>query len=140
MENLIQPILSKEPEYGHEKSDVLPLPEFLSLLEEEENYCKDEETNTGLMITRLRKIFYDKWGWNTQLIRKAAYIKCRYTVKIVTQLPDEKSKTRVKKVKHYKDNKYQPKYRFVTYRKNDRVFKNSHANQVPEIYKNDHQD
>ncbi|HEY6976914.1 MAG TPA: hypothetical protein VH396_11545, partial [Chitinophagaceae bacterium] len=140
MENLIQPILSKEPEYGHEKSDVLSFSEFLSLLEEEENYFQDKQTGTSLMITRLRKIFYDKWGWNTQLIRKAAYIKCRYKVKIVTQLPDDKPERGVKKVKHYKDNKYQPKYRLVTYRKNDRVFKNSRAGQVPEIYKNDHQD
>ena len=140
MENLIQPILSKEPELGHNKNDVLPFSEFLALLKEEENYFKAQRTYTRLMITRLRKIFYDKWGWNTHLIRKAAYIKCRYKVKIVTQLPDEKSATGVKKVKHYKDNKYEPQYRLVTYRKNDRVFKNSRANQIPEIYKNDHQD
>jgi len=141
MENLVQPILSNEPEYGHEKNDVLPLTKFLYMLTEEEDYFKDQQTNTSIMITRLRKIFYDKWGWNTQLIRKAAYIKCRYKVKIVTQLPDdEHSGEGVKKVKRYRDNKYQPKYRLVTYRKNDRVFKNSRANQVPEIYKKDHQD
>jgi hypothetical protein len=28
------------------------------------------------------KIFCDKWGWNTQLIRKAAFIKRRYDVRI----------------------------------------------------------
>jgi hypothetical protein len=141
MQNLIQPVLSKEPEYGHEKNNVLSLSKFLSLLGEEEDYFKDEQSDTKLMITRLRKIFYDKWGWNTQLIRKAAYIKCRYKVKLVKQLPgDGYSEREVKKVKRYSNNLYQPKYRLVTYRKNDKVFKNTRANQIPEIYRNDHQD
>ena len=80
MNELTQPILSNTPYPPH---GVLSLSQFLDLLREEEDYYHGEQTNTKLMITRLRKIFYDKGGWNTQLIRKAAAIEWRYDDKII---------------------------------------------------------
>ena len=141
MQELNQPILSRLPEYNHDNKDVLTLADFLNLLKEEEDYFQGEQYNTKLMITRLRKIFYDKWGWNTQLIKGAAYISGRYQVKIINEgTKNNIYEGKVKKVKRYLNNEYTPKYRLVTYRKNDRIYKNSRKNEVPFIYQKDHQD
>jgi hypothetical protein len=137
---LKQPLLSSEPEYGHAREDVLSLEKFLSLLREEENYFEGGQENIKLSITRLRKIFYDKWGWNTQLIRKAALIKGRYEVKIVPCLTTGGNSIQLKQVRKYKNNTYRPKCRQVTYRADDRVYGSSKVNQVPEIYCRDHAD
>ena len=87
-----------------------------------------------LMITRLRKIFYDKGGWSTQLIRKAAGIEGRYDVDIVDDL--EKNNllvSEVKEVRRYKDNQARSKYRVVKYKANDRVYPDR-AGDTPYIY------
>jgi hypothetical protein len=136
MTKLYQPILGTTPEPGHAEADVLTLAEFLDLLREEEDYFQGEQNNTKLMITRLRKIFYDQWGWNSELIRGAAKIEGRYVVKIV----DAQNELYSKKIRRYYNGEYQPKYRLVTYRENDRVYGNSRVGQVPFIYKNDHQE
>lgn len=139
--SLYQPIVTRHPEEGHARKNVLPLSEFLTLLKEEEDYFAGEETHLPVMITRLRKIFYDKWGWNKELIRGAAAIECRYEVKIVDAPPrDEAGQTRVKKAKRYRKNNEVEKYRLVTYRENDRVYGNTRTGQVAPIYQNDHQE
>jgi hypothetical protein len=136
MTKLYQPILGTTPEPGHSESDVLTLAEFLDLLREEEDYFQGEQNNTKLMITRLRKIFYDQWGWNSELIRGAAKIEGRYVVKIM----DSQNELYSKKIRRYKQGEYQPKYRLVTYRNNDKVYGDSRVGQVPFIYQNDHQE
>ena len=139
--SLVQNILSRHPELGHDPSHVLKFYEFIDLLRKEENYFKGEEGNTKLMITRLRKIFYDKWGWDTQLIRKAARVKGRYRVKIIDCPHDiGNERSLLGKVRYYEDNEYKPKCRLVTYRRNDRVYGSRRVGQVPFIYKYDHQD
>ncbi|NJO92688.1 MAG: hypothetical protein HC831_29765 [Chloroflexia bacterium] len=79
---MFQPIFSRTPEPSHKKS-VFNFDRFIELLEEEEAYYRGEEYNTKLMITRLRKIFYDSWGWSSQVIRRAAKIPGRYHCEMV---------------------------------------------------------
>jgi hypothetical protein len=132
---LVQPILSIQREPGEEASDALNLNTFISLLKEEEDYFDGDQNNTKLMITRLRKIFYDQWGWNSELIRGAASIEGRYLVSLVDDATEH-----TKAVTRYTDNEYQPKHRLVTYRPDDRVYGNTRVGQSPLIYKNDHQE
>jgi len=135
MESLVQPIFAKSPEKGHELKDVLTIQEFINLLREEEDYWPGEQNNTRLMITRLRKIFYDQWGWNSELIKGAADIPMRYQVNIVDN-PTENSREIVR----YKEYQYQPKYREVVYTDHDRVYGSSRAGKGAFIYKYDHQE
>jgi hypothetical protein len=132
---LFQPILSRKPEPGHKKDHVIQLPEFISLLEAEEDYWAGEQHNTRLMISRLRKIFYDQWGWNKELIRGAANVECRYQVTIVDEQPEHG-----KPVRRRQDNTEVPKFRKVTYRNDDRVYGDTRVDQTPFIYQNDHQE
>ncbi|WAC14310.1 hypothetical protein [Dyadobacter pollutisoli] len=132
---LVQPILVHSPEPGHNLADVLSVAEFIELLKEEEDYYPGEQYNTKLMVTRLRKIFYDQWGWNSELIKGAAGIPMRYQVQIVED-PTEHAKP----LRRYEDNEYQPKHRLVTYTDHDRVYGNSRVGQVPFIFKLDHQE
>lgn len=141
MNTLYQPILVTSPEPHHAPEDVLTLAQFLDLLKIEEDYYPGEQHNTVLMITRLRKIFYDEWGWNTQLVRARAHIETRYQVTVV----DDPTEVNVpvkhaKPIPQYRDNEYQPRHRVITYRADDRVYGNSRVGQVPDIYKNDHQE
>ncbi|HEY4109595.1 hypothetical protein [Puia sp.] len=137
-----QPVLSRRPEPGHAEKDVLRMQDFIQLLKAEEDYFPGEQTHLPIMITRLRKIFYDKWGWNKDLIRRAAPIECRYEVTITGTPPrDNTGEPHVKKTKqHYKQNDEVDKYRLVTYRRNDRVYADTRAGQVPLIYQKDHQE
>lgn len=137
VKKLVQPILSGFPEPGHEPENVLPVAEFIKLLKEEEDYFEGDQHNTKLMITRLRKIFYDQWGWNTELIKGAAGVAMRYEVKIVE---DPVNVKHARPVRRYQANEYQPKHRVITYTDHDRIYGNSRAGQVPFIYKNDHQE
>ncbi|MBC8155295.1 MAG: hypothetical protein H7Z72_20585 [Bacteroidetes bacterium] len=163
MSTFKQPILATLPEPHHARQDVLTLAQFLTLLREEEDYYDDQQGQTRLMITRLRKIFYDQWGWNSELIRGSASVENRYRVDIVATSetltvpkdsgksagPDSGNqpgetvtvpKSHAKPVRRYNANEYQPKQRLVTYRANDRVYGNTRVGQVPEIYRNDHQE
>lgn len=136
-----QPVLSRKPEPGHAEKDVLSAQEFIRLLKEEEDYFPGEQTHLPLMITRLRKIFYDKWGWNKELIRRAAPIECRYEVTITNTPPrDSSGQSHIRRKPHYKNNDEVDKYRVVTYRRNDRVYGDTRAGQVPLIYQKDHQE
>ncbi len=114
---------------------MLKLEEFIALLREEEDYWEGEQNNTKLIITRLRKIFYDQWGWNKELIRGATDIEGRYIVKVVNEKPEHG-----KPIRKYKKNEYVPKHRTITYRSDDRIFGDTRVGQTPEIYKHDHQE
>ncbi|MPR35062.1 hypothetical protein [Salmonirosea aquatica] len=141
MDKLYQPILVTSPEPNHAPQDVLTLTQFLDLLKEEEDYYPGEQHNTVLMITRLRKIFYDQWGWNTQLVRARAHIETRYQVTVVDDPADVNVPIKhAKPIPRYKDNEYQPRHRVITYRADDRVYGSSRVGKVPDIYKNDHQE
>jgi hypothetical protein len=142
MYRIIQPILSSKPEYGHKPIDVLSFDEFNALLKIEEDYYLGKKTDLKLMTTRLRKIFYDKFGWNTQLIKKAACVKSRYVFEIVDCPSSERKMPQdlFKLIRRYKNYEYRPKCRKVTYRCNDRIYGNSKTGETPEIYVKDHQD
>ena len=87
MSNLTQPITATTPEVGYDAANALTLENFLALLKEEEDYWTGEEKNTRLLISHLRKIFYDRWGWNEQLITGARNVARRYEVNIVEAAP-----------------------------------------------------
>lgn len=87
MEKLVQHLVSDQPEKGYERTNALPLQRFLSLLKDEEDYWAPEQHNTKLIISHARKIFYDQWGWNDQLITGASEIANRYEVHIIEADP-----------------------------------------------------
>lgn len=132
---IFQPIYSNEPEPGHKPQDILSIQEFISLLREEEDYYEGEQHKTNLMITRLRKIFYDKWGWNKELIKGAAAIETRYDAQVVHD-----KAIGGKQIARYTDFKYDPKHRVVVYTSHDRVYGNTRAGQPTFIYANGHQE
>ena len=136
MPEITQPILSKSPEPNHQQKDVLSLSQFLELLRAEEDYYPGEQHNTKLMISRLRKIFYDQWGWNSELIRGAKDVETRYITTIVTQ---ESENTRPMGTTSTNPGA-ETKHRTITYSPIDRVFGNTRVGQTPDIYKNDHQE
>jgi hypothetical protein len=135
MANLNQPIFSRKPEAGHNASSVILLNDYIKLLRDEEDYWNPDQNNTRLMITRLRKIFYDQWGWNSELIRGAAHIESRY----ITSIKETKVE-HGKDAPRYKNLIYTPVYRVVTYTDKDRVFGKEKVGQVPFVYQQDHQD
>jgi hypothetical protein len=131
--NLYQPIFVQTPEYKH---DVLTLEKFVALLREEEAYYADEPHSLPLMITRLRKIFYDQWGWNSELIRGAAAIPMRYEAKVVST-----ASVNSRPVDHFPSpHDYPPKHRVVVYTDHDKVYGASRAGQTPILYQDDHQE
>ena len=134
-EGLFQPLLVTTPEPGHKLKDVLTLQQMIALLKEEEDYWQPEQQNTKLMISRLRKIFYDQWGWNSELIRGAKDIATRYDVEI---LPTPTA--HAKPIRRYVNKSYQPVYRKVVYTNHDRIYGSSRAGEVPFIYHDDHQE
>lgn len=121
------------------KKQAINLTKFIKLLTEEENYYPGEQHNTKLMITRLRKVFYDQWGWSTEVIRGAAKIKGRYKVTMV------KAGEKQSHYKSWQKNRRNKNYDFeglvpvVVYKKDDKVYPEK-AGQVPEIYANDNQE
>lgn len=58
---------------------TIPMTDFIELVrQEEEKYPDSEQSNTKLMVTRLRKIFYNAPGWDKYLIPKAASVQPPY--------------------------------------------------------------
>ena len=132
---LFQPIYAYDPEPGHDPKDAVTLKEIIQLLREEEDYWDGEQNNTKLMITRLRKIFYNGGGWDSEVIRGAKDVSTRYCSKVVSS-----SDKHVKHIKGYTNNVYDPTYQEVTYCSDDKVFGDSRAGQVPFIFDKDHQE
>jgi hypothetical protein len=135
MEQVTQQVLSVQPEAGHDTSDVITIQQFIALLREEEDYWAPDQHNTKLMISRLRKIFYDEWGWNSELIRGAKNAENRYTVNIL-ETPTEHTK----QLRRFVANTYTPLHREVVYSEADKIYGDSRAGEVPFIYKNDKQE
>lgn len=59
-DTLTQPLFSRHSELSHAKKEKIGLKKFLELLRQEEEYYPGEQGHTRLMLTRLRKIFYDQ--------------------------------------------------------------------------------
>jgi len=133
---LYQPIFSRKPEPGHTEP-ALTFEKFLELFREEENYYPGEQNNTKLMMTRLRKIYYDSWGWSSQVIRKAAKIPGRYHTEMVPVENQPIKKTRL----HRHNSHFQliPITYKVTYTAQDHIYP-ERAGQTPEIYAHDNQE
>lgn len=138
--SLYQPIAEL---YSHTTEQVpktiKPLEQLIALLREEEDYYPGEQYKTKLMITRLRKVFYENWGWSTQVIRGASKIPGRYEVTMI------KDPNQFAQKKHSGRNQRDESYNYVglvpvvVYSKNDKQYP-ERAGQVPEIYKNDNQE
>ena len=135
MEKISQPIDVTTPEPGRDEKDIIGLQEFIKLLKEEEDYWAPDQNNTRLMISRLRKIFYDQWGWNSELIRGARDVDTRYQT-VMKANPE----VHAKEAPRYKGLIYTPVYRQVTYTDHDKVYGNTRVGQVPNIYQHDHQE
>ncbi len=139
MDELKFEFFSKNPETG-QSNNYLEFERFLELLIEEEDYFSSDVNDIKKMITRIRKIYYDKFGWDTFLIRKAAKIKGRYDVKIVDCGSSNFYKLeQLNKVDWYIGGIKAYKCRLVTYKPDDIVFPNR-AGEIPDIYINNHQD
>jgi hypothetical protein len=134
---LFQPVFSRKPEPGHIKKSI-DFKQFMELLRLEEDYFVGDQHNTKLMFTRLRKIFYDSWGWSTQVIRKAANIPGRYHTEM---FPSENlsGNKKYRKYTHNEQNKIVLLTYKVSYSKYDRIYP-ERAGQTPEIYANDNQE
>lgn len=73
IQRLEQPITETAP------ANAIGMEEFIDLvIQEEQKYPEEEQTNTSLMITRLRKIFYGSEGWDEHLITGVEDIESPY--------------------------------------------------------------
>lgn len=134
MENFEMPLLSKKTESDHVGEPVHGLQELLTVLREEEDYYEGEQNKTKLMITRLRKIYYDKWGWDSNLIRGAKDIETRY----MTTVQGEASEGS-RPVRKFKDNQHVALHRVTTYTDHDRVYGASRVGEVPLLGRSEYQ-
>ncbi|MCP4361955.1 MAG: DUF4157 domain-containing protein, partial [Chloroflexi bacterium] len=74
VQRLHQPIVGRAP------ASAISIQRFITLVEAEEaRYPESEQRNTRLMITRLRKIFYDRQGWDEHLIQGARGVAAPYS-------------------------------------------------------------
>lgn len=136
-QNLYQPIETKFVPTP-QKKEAIDLKKFLELLKGEENYYKGEQHDTKIMVTRLRKIFYDIYGWNKELIRGAADIPGRYAVKLVEDKEASYPTKTSGGIKHKKAFEVEHKSRLVTVKEGD--WMNPNVGSVPEIYANNNQE
>ena len=134
---LFQPIFSRKPEPGHDEP-ALSFDRFLELLREEEDYFDGDQHNTKLMFTRLRKIYYDSWGWSTQVIRKAAKIHGRYQTEMI-HAGESSSNNSLQRNGHNNKLEIVPLTYKVTYTGHDKIYP-ERAGQTPEIYAHDNQE
>lgn len=51
----------------------------------ERRYPDNEQQDTGLMLTRLRKVYYNTQGWDAYLIAGAQHVAAPYSVRLSTQ-------------------------------------------------------
>ena len=121
-----------------QKEKAIDLKKFIELLRGEEDYYKGEQQNTKIMITRLRKIFYDIYGWNKELITGAADIPGRYNVKLVEDKDASYPSKSSGGVNRKKAFEVEHQHRLVTVKKGD--WMNPNIGSVPEIYANNNQE
>lgn len=136
MERFPISFFSRKEEPGFDPNKTISLSDLLVMLREEEDYWEGEQHNTKLITTRLRKIYYDKWGMDSELIRGARKIECRYLTEIVGEPIHEDDGAAPK---HMGVKKAYTKRRKVVYRSDDRIYGDSRAGQVPPIASNDNQ-
>lgn len=125
------------------KKSALTIRSFIELLKAEEDYYPGDQNNTGLMITRLRKIFYDRYGWNKELIRGATEVEDRYDERLVSGTGDKgpyKVRTFFCSCLFFLPFSYTVlnRRREVLVRKDDKI--NHQAGTIPEIYQNENQE
>ncbi|HOS84674.1 MAG TPA: hypothetical protein PK199_07140 [Bacteroidales bacterium] len=118
---------------------IKPLDHLIAQLRDEEDYYNGEQHKTKLMITRLRKIFYDNWGWSSEVIRGATNIPGRYVVTMIIDPSGFAQKKRVGRNQRDETYEYVGLIPVVVYSKNDKQYP-ERAGQVPDIYKNDNQE
>lgn len=133
-----QPIFTKfSPSQA--KEVALNFEQFITLLRSEEDYWPGEQHNTFLMTTRLRKIFYDRYGWNSELIRGTENIEGRYAVTLVPDTNPALIKKTSGGLKHNNGiTNTEHMHRMVTVKAGD--WMNPNVGSVPEIYANDNQE
>ncbi len=125
---------------NEEKSKMLSMEDVITLLREEEEYWPEDVYNTNKCITRLRKIYYDMWGWNKELIRSVAGIKPRYKTTLIQSEQYRVPIIGIKVPRYFSDSYEVVHYRrLVAYRFNDRIYP-ERAGQMAWIYDNDNQE
>lgn len=136
VKNLFFHLFEKKPG-AKENLNSLTFEKFIKLLEQEEEYYKGQEYNTKLMFTRLRKIYYDSWGWSTHVIRKAAKIPGRYKIEMIrTTLGSEG--VSLNSTGFIRNLQVSPLDYKVTYTNTDKLYP-ERKGQTPEIYSYDNQ-
>jgi Domain of unknown function (DUF4157) len=76
VQRIYQPIVEKAP------ATAISIRDFIALVEgEEKRWPVAEQTQTSLMISRIRKIFYGSEGWDKHLIPGAASISSGYNIR-----------------------------------------------------------
>jgi len=138
-ETIVQPIESNVPEIPA-KGNGISFAHFIDLLRREEDFFRAEQHKTKIMFSRLRKIFYDNWGWNTELIRGASKIEGRYEVTVVDDpTPQTNKKPRAGSRLQTSNYDIVYKHREVKVKQGDWLNPGD-AGKTPEIYANDNQD
>ena len=132
---LQQPLRSQAPEPGHAAANVITLARFIELLRIEEDYYPREQDKTDLMITRLRKIFYNTDAWDDILIRPGSKTPGRFET-VIVKCPPGTGGTTPGYVSYQENNQCVK----VMYMRNDRVYGNTRDRQIPEIWVDDHAD
>lgn len=124
------------------KKTAISLAEFLKMLRVEEDYFVGDQHKTKLMITRLRKIFYDKYGWDSEIIRKAAHVIGRYNIELISVEEHGLTAPSQQGYLIYSSQDFNitdHKIRKVTVKKNDWMRPNDEG-KVAYIYDNDNQE
>lgn len=113
-----------QPQMELDSTSSLNWERWLNLISEEMAYFPEHQGNSLLLISQLRKIFYDGWGWDEYLIRGAKSIPNRYDVRIFS---------------HSEDPLDQGKERQIIYSAQDKKYP-ERAGQCPELVRADHQE
>ncbi len=122
-----------------EKKSAISFFEFIELLRNEEDFYVNQQNDTKTILSHLRKIFYDIYGWNTQLIRGAKDVSNRYEVTLVS---DEQATYphKLHALVNRSGSKMESNFirRQVVVKPGD--WMNSNVGTVPVIYSNDNQE
>jgi hypothetical protein len=134
---LFMPILSRQPS-PDKLTRSLSFTQWLTLITEEEDYYEGDQQRTMLMFTRLRKVYYDSWGWSTQVIRGAKDIEGRYQTEMV-RVENPVAKDQPKNFYRTKQCAIPALAYQVTYKPTDKKYP-ERAGLVPDIYADNNQE
>jgi hypothetical protein len=76
-----------QPMQGPAPSSAQSIKDYITLVEAEEAQYPNSNRDTKLMLTRMRKIYYDTPGWNDTLIKGTAGINGHYAHRAVAEEP-----------------------------------------------------